>query len=72
MIKLISYYRTSAFFFFLRKMSHHIQGLQFPACLHGKRHCLDPEFHFSTNIAFNKSLFFFEEELKYLIEAGKG
>ena len=56
---------------YMGKVIHSLQHVSLFTTMHN-RHCFDREFHFSTYIAFNKSLFFFEEELKYLIEAGKG
>ena len=83
MIKLISYYQTSAFFFFssekcpiifkaynsqlvyMWRVIHSLQHVSLFTTVHN-RHCFDPEFHFSTYIAFNKSFFFFWRGIEIL------
>ena len=50
---------------YMGKVIHSLQHISLFTTVYN-RHCFDPEFHFSTYIAFNKSLFFFWRGIEIL------
>ena len=55
---------------YMGKVIHSLQHVSHFTTVHN-RHCSDPEFHFSTYIAFNKSLFFLKRNWNTWLKLGK-